>query len=84
MTKQPQRQPDPDRKSSGAAHPGAIHIDRIRSTLKFKATDLRGGNGVTSDSYRCTAGFNTPGFNAKNSSGTIYTLTAGHCPSSDY
>lgn len=62
-----------------AAHPGAIHIDRIRSTLKFKSTDLRGGNGITSDGYRCTAGFNT-----KNSSGTIYTLTAGHCPGSDY
>ncbi|GAA3357351.1 S1 family peptidase [Streptomyces antimycoticus] len=57
-----------------AAHPGAVRVDRIRSGLKFKVTDLRGGNGITSEGWLCSAGFNT-----KNSSGTIYTLTAGHC-----
>lgn len=63
-----------------AAHPGAIRIDRIRSKLSFKATDLRGGNGIVSGGYLCSAGFNT-----KNSSGAIYTLTAGHCqPGGDY
>lgn len=56
------------------AHPGAITIERFRSKLKFKATDLRGGNGITSSGKLCTAGFN-----AKNSSGAKYTLTAGHC-----
>ncbi|NGO71548.1 S1 family peptidase [Streptomyces boncukensis] len=57
-----------------AAHPGAIRIDRIRSKLKFKATSLRGGNGITSSGWVCSAGFNT-----KSSSGAIYTLTTGHC-----
>ncbi|MFI8836142.1 S1 family peptidase [Streptomyces afghaniensis] len=57
-----------------AAHPGAIRIDRIRSKLTLKATDLRGGNGVDSEGWRCTVGFNVA-----NSSGTKYMLTAGHC-----
>lgn len=57
-----------------AAHPGAVRIERVDSKLRFKATDLRGANGITSSGWLCSAGFNT-----KNSSGTIYTLTAGHC-----
>ncbi|MER6134479.1 S1 family peptidase [Streptomyces sp. NPDC001815] len=57
-----------------AAHPGAIRINRIDSKLTFKATDLRGGNGIDSDGWQCSAGFNV-----KNSAGAIYTLTAGHC-----
>ncbi|MER7050454.1 S1 family peptidase [Streptomyces jumonjinensis] len=61
-------------KKVAAAHPGAIRIDRIKSKLNFKATDLRGGNKMNSNSGHCSAGFNT-----KNSAGTIYTLTAGHC-----
>ncbi|MEV6595169.1 S1 family peptidase [Streptomyces acidicola] len=56
------------------AHPGAIRIERVDSKLKFKATDLRGANGITSNGSLCSAGFNV-----KNSSGAIYTLTAGHC-----
>lgn len=56
------------------AHPGAIRVNRIDSELKIKATDLRGANGITSSGWLCSAGFN-----AKNSSGAIYTLTAGHC-----
>ncbi|WP_158690624.1 S1 family peptidase [Streptomyces sp. 142MFCol3.1] len=56
------------------AHPGAIRIDEVDNKLKFKATDHRGANGITSSGWLCSAGFNT-----KNSSGTIYTLTAGHC-----
>lgn len=57
-----------------AAHPGAVSIDRLSGKLEPKATDLRGGNGIDSEGWQCTAAFNT-----KNSSGTIYTLTAGHC-----
>ncbi|WP_420000219.1 S1 family peptidase [Streptomyces boninensis] len=57
-----------------AAHQGAVRIERINSTLSFKATDLRGGNGIN----ECSAGFNT-----KSSSGAIYTLTAGHCDYSE-
>ncbi|MFD9504440.1 S1 family peptidase [Streptomyces sp. NPDC060035] len=57
-----------------AVHPGAIRINRIGNKLKFKATDLRGANGMISDGWLCSAGFNT-----KTSSGAIYTLTAGHC-----
>ncbi|WP_158574167.1 S1 family peptidase [Streptomyces triticagri] len=57
-----------------AAHPDAIRVNKVDSTLKFKATDLRGGNGIWSQNWLCTAGFN-----AKSSSGAIYTLTAGHC-----
>ncbi|WP_330259994.1 S1 family peptidase [Streptomyces murinus] len=57
-----------------AADPGAIRINRVHSKLKFKSTDLRGGNGIDSNGWLCTAGFNTA-----NSSGTHYTLTAGHC-----
>lgn len=57
-----------------AAHPGAVRVNKIDSTLKFKDTDLRGANGIVSHGALCSAGFNT-----KNSSGTIYTLTAGHC-----
>ncbi|WP_306319788.1 MULTISPECIES: S1 family peptidase [unclassified Streptomyces] len=56
------------------AHPDAIRVNRLDTKLKFKATDLRGANGITSSGWLCSAGFNT-----KNSSGTIYTLTAGHC-----
>lgn len=56
------------------AHPGAIRVHRNHSKLSFKATDLRGGNGIWSEGWLCSAGFNT-----KNSSGDIYTLTAGHC-----
>ncbi|MFZ3592664.1 S1 family peptidase [Streptomyces sp. BH104] len=56
------------------AHPGAIRVNRIDSELKIKATDLRGANGITSSGWLCSAGFN-----AKNSSGAIYTITAGHC-----
>ncbi|MGW6056130.1 S1 family peptidase [Streptomyces sp. NPDC055189] len=59
---------------AAAAHPGAVRVKRIDSKLKFKATDLRGANGIYSNNYLCSAGFNT-----KNSSGAIYTLTAGHC-----
>ncbi|NSC20539.1 S1 family peptidase [Streptomyces albus subsp. chlorinus] len=57
-----------------AAHPGAIRVERIEQKLSFKATDLRGANGIVSQGHGCSAGFNT-----KNSSGAIYTLTAGHC-----
>ncbi|WP_172386293.1 S1 family peptidase [Streptomyces sp. MNP-20] len=57
-----------------AAHPGAVRINRVHSKLKFKATDLRGANGIMSRGSLCSAGFNV-----KNSSGRIYTLTAGHC-----
>ncbi|MFI8851215.1 S1 family peptidase [Streptomyces sp. NPDC053499] len=57
-----------------AAHSDAIRVDRVRSKLSFKATDIRGGNGIYSSGMLCSAGFN-----AKNSSGAIYTLTAGHC-----
>ncbi|MFF0449961.1 S1 family peptidase [Streptomyces sp. NPDC004609] len=61
-------------KKVAAAHPGAIRIDRIRSKLRFKATDLRGAEKIESGRWYCSAGFNT-----KNSSGAIYMLTAGHC-----
>ncbi|MFD1275961.1 S1 family peptidase [Streptomyces kaempferi] len=58
-----------------AAHPGAIRINRVHSKLKLKAaTNFRGGNGMTSSGWLCSAGFNV-----KNASGTVYTLTAGHC-----
>ena len=57
-----------------AAHPGAIRIDRIRSELKSKATEVVGGHGIASSGWLCSAGFN-----AKNSSGANYTITAGHC-----
>ncbi|WP_159043403.1 S1 family peptidase [Streptomyces sp. NBRC 110028] len=57
-----------------AAHPDAIRIDRLSGKLVPDVTDLRGGNGISSDGWQCSAGFNT-----KNSAGTIYTLTAGHC-----
>ncbi|NGO72382.1 S1 family peptidase [Streptomyces boncukensis] len=57
-----------------SAHPGAIRVDRIRQKLRFKDTKLRGGNGIASSGWVCSAGFNT-----KDSSGRIYTLTAGHC-----
>lgn len=60
-------------KKVAAAEPGAIRIDRIHSKLKFKA-DIRGGNGITSEGWICSAGFN-----AKNSAGVVYALTAGHC-----
>ncbi|MER7001301.1 S1 family peptidase [Streptomyces sp. NPDC000410] len=57
-----------------AAHPAAIRINRVDSKLKFKATEFRGANGMTSNGWLCSAGFNV-----KNRSGTVYTLTAGHC-----
>ncbi|MFF6804602.1 trypsin-like serine protease [Streptomyces sp. NPDC012616] len=57
-----------------AANPGAIRINRVDSKLKFKATNFRGGNGMVSNGWLCSAGFNV-----KNRSGTLYTLTAGHC-----
>ncbi|MEV4908508.1 S1 family peptidase [Streptomyces albidoflavus] len=57
-----------------ADHPDAIRVEKVDSGLRFKATDLRGGNGITSSGWICTAGFNT-----KNSAGAVYTLTAGHC-----
>lgn len=58
-----------------AAHPGAIRIDRIRQELRFKATELRGGNGIYPRGQTdCSAGFNT-----KDSAGKVYTLSAGHC-----
>ncbi len=56
-----------------AAHPGAVEISRINSRLVFKER-LLGAVGITSDGWLCSAGFN-----AKNSSGAIYVLTAGHC-----
>ncbi|MGW1024985.1 S1 family peptidase [Streptomyces sp. NPDC002577] len=56
------------------AHPGAIRIKRLGGKLEAAATDLRGANGIWSEGWLCSAAFNT-----KNSSGTIYTLTAGHC-----
>ncbi|MFF4260395.1 S1 family peptidase [Streptomyces sp. NPDC001663] len=56
-----------------AAHPGAVRIDRVGGKLET-ATTLRGGNGITSSGWLCSAAFNT-----HNSSGAVYTLTAGHC-----
>lgn len=54
-------------------HPGAVRIDRLDGKMET-ATTLRGANGITSDGSICSAAFNT-----KNSSGKVYTLTAGHC-----
>ncbi|MFE2424929.1 S1 family peptidase [Streptomyces hokutonensis] len=56
-----------------SAHPGAVRIDRIGGKLEA-ATTLRGGNGIWSSGWRCSAAFNT-----HNSAGAVYTLTAGHC-----
>ncbi|MGY1436279.1 alpha-lytic protease prodomain-containing protein [Streptomyces reniochalinae] len=57
-----------------AAHPGSIRIDRIRQKLRFKATELRGGNGIHLSQTDCGAGFNT-----KDSAGKVHKLSAGHC-----
>ncbi|GGP81892.1 S1 family peptidase [Streptomyces sindenensis] len=61
-------------KRIAAAHTGAISVNEIDSNLIFKATDLRGGDGIRSEGGLCSAGFNTV-----NSAGAYYTLTAGHC-----
>ncbi|MFJ8078763.1 S1 family peptidase [Streptomyces sp. NPDC096176] len=57
-----------------AAHPGAVRIERLGGKLEAAAAVLRGGYGITSSGWNCSAAFNTA-----NSSGTVYTLTAGHC-----
>lgn len=56
-----------------AAYPGAVRIDRIKSELVFKER-LLGAVGIYSGNTSCSAGFN-----AKNSAGAIYVLTAGRC-----
>ncbi|WP_369188706.1 S1 family peptidase [Streptomyces sp. R08] len=56
-----------------AAHPGAVRIGTVGGKLE-PATTLRGGNGITSSGWLCSAAFNT-----HNSAGAVYTVTAGHC-----
>jgi streptogrisin D len=54
------------------AHPGAVSINRHEG--KLEPAVLRGGYGITSEGWNCSAAFN-----AANSSNTVYTITAGHC-----
>jgi len=54
------------------AHPGAVSINRHGG--KLEPAVLRGGYGITSEGWNCSAAFN-----AANSSNTVYTITAGHC-----
>ncbi|MFF2778929.1 S1 family peptidase [Streptomyces sp. NPDC058052] len=56
-----------------AAHPGAVRIDRVNSELVFK-DKLLGRFGIVSNGWLCSTGFN-----ARNSAGAEYVLTAGHC-----
>lgn len=49
----------------------AVRVERVRGRL---AKFIRGGDAIYGGQYRCSLGFNV-----RNSAGTYYFLTAGHC-----
>jgi streptogrisin B len=58
-------------KKSTASYGDAVRIDRVGGTFSKLLT---GGDPIYTTSWRCSLGFNV-----RNSSGTYYFLTAGHC-----
>ncbi|MBB6417875.1 S1 family peptidase [Streptomyces sp. AK010] len=52
----------------------AVRIESRSGKLERTAYTMRGGLGIVSDDWLCTAGFNV-----QNSSGEKFMLTAGHC-----
>jgi streptogrisin D len=57
-----------------ADHGDAIRIERRPGKLERTAYAMRGGLGIVSVDYMCSAGFNV-----QNDSGEKFMLTAGHC-----
>src|SRR3954470_4026617 len=57
--------------AAASASSGAVRMERVHGSLRRY---ISGGDAIFGGSYRCSLGFN-----ARNSAGTYFFLTAGHC-----
>ncbi len=63
-----------------AGYGDAVHVEKLPGTIRPNAYESVGGTGI----YSKDGGWNcTLGFNARNSSGQKYFVTAGHCADTD-